>query len=291
MGKPTGGLLILALGLIGLGGVAYIRARSEPRPEAPKPPPKQVSDASCLADEMAARNSAATTETRPASASGVAPLVKGRLLLPWQERKKSSYAYEIIVFTADGRIELQKTFSNSDRFELAGLTAGRKAIVFYPLLENLSFPYQVVDVPAQGEIEVVLRPKVPFLLAGRVVDANGGGVGGVTVVAHEQTPMSQELYIQGRPDEAASVEKTSDPVVSPVAPAIEDIVSTYVKIDPKAGRLSRGVTTDAKGHFNLPVTSATDAVTLTVTKGKWQVLKEEIVLPGSGAARIVVPNQ
>jgi hypothetical protein len=53
----------------------------------------------------------------------------------------------------------------------------------------------------------------------------------------------------------------------------------------------RGVTTDAKGHFNLPVTSATDAVSLTVTKGKGQVLKEEMVLPGAGPARIVVPNQ
>jgi hypothetical protein len=290
VGKLTGGLSILALGLIGLGGVAFIRARGDSaHPEAPRPAPKKLSDASCLTDEIATRGPTPPIETRTAIFAG--PVVKGRLLLPWQERKKSSYAYEIYVFTADGRIETQKSFSNTDRFELPGLTAGRKAVLFYPLLENLSFPYQVVDVPEQGEIEVVLRPRVPFLLSGRVVDANGAGVGGVTVVANEMMSLPQDLYLAEKPGEAVSVEKISDPIVSPVAPAVEDIVSTYVKIDPRAGRLSRGVTTDAKGHFNLPVTSATDAVALTVTRGRSQVLKEEMVLPGAGPVRIVVPNQ
>jgi hypothetical protein len=170
------------------------------------------------------------------------------------------------------------------------LTPGRKAILFYPLLENLTFPYQVVDVPAAGTVEVALRPRVPYLLSGRVVDANGAGVGGVMVIAQEILQLPSELYPQGKPAEAAMIEKTSDPVVSPVAPALEDIVSTYVRIDPLAGRFSRGVTTDAKGHFALPVSSPTDPVPLTISRSKSEVLKEETVLPGAAPARIVVPT-
>ncbi|HLY11511.1 MAG TPA: hypothetical protein VKW04_19570, partial [Planctomycetota bacterium] len=174
--------------------------------------------------------------------------------------------------------------------ELSGLAPGRKSILFYPLLENLGFPYQIVDVPPNGVVEVVLRPRVPFLLSGRVVDANGSGVGGVMVIAQESIQLPNELYVQERPSEATIVEKTSEPVVNPAAPAVEDIVTTYVRIDPLAGRLSRGATTDARGHFSLPVTSATDPVPLTISKGRVTVLKEETVLPNGGAVRIVVPT-
>ncbi|HLY73213.1 MAG TPA: hypothetical protein VKU80_03775, partial [Planctomycetota bacterium] len=72
---------------------------------------------------------------------------------------------------------------------------------------------------------------------------------------------------------------------------VEDIVSTYVHIDPVAGKLSRGVTADAKGHFRLPVTSPVDPVPLTILRGKSDVLIEETVLPGSGPVRVIVPNQ
>ncbi len=288
MRKWTWGLIPLAVVF------GFAAGRATRTPSAPPRPPaaeKPVSDASCLVDEIATRGK--TPPLPPAASPAVvasSSRLRGKLQLPWLERKKSSYAYAIYVFTAEGKVEGGQQFTNSDRFEL-DLPPGRKAVMFYPLLENLSFPWQVVDLPDQGEIEVLLRPKVPFLLTGRVVDANGAGVGGVMIVAHESIPLPQELYVKAVPDEAAVVEKTSDPVVNPVAPAIEQIVSTYVKIDPKAGRLSRGVTTDAKGHFNLPVSSATDPVSLTVQRLKGDVLKEETVLPGAGAARIVVPNQ
>jgi len=252
---------------------------------------KPLSDASCLADERASRGSFMTPETKPVDASSPAGRVKGRVLLPWQERKKTTYAYALYAFSPDGKVEGPKNVVNTDQFEWIGLTPGRKAILFYPLLENLSFPYQILEVPASGAVEMVLRPAIPFLLSGRVVDANGRGVGGVMVIAHEIIQLANDLYLQGRPAEAAVVEKTSDPVISPAAPAIEDIVSTYVRIDPLAGKLSRGVTTDAKGHFALPVASPSDPVSLTINRGKGDVLKEETVLPGGGAVRIVVPTQ
>lgn len=288
MRKWTWGLIPLA---IVLGFAAGRVTKSPSTPPAPAAPDKPASDASCLVDEMAARGKTPPLPPPTVTVAGAPSAhLRGRLQLPWQERKKSSYAYAIYAFTADGKLEGGKQFTNSDRFEL-DLTPGRKAVLFYPLLENLSFPYQVIELPEKGDVEVLLRPRVPFLLNGRVVDANGAGVGGVTVVAHETIPLPQELYMAGKPAEAAVLEKTSDPVVSPTAPAVEDIVSTYVRVDPLSGRLSRGVTTDAKGHFNLPVTSATDPVPLTVQRSRSEVLKEETVLPGAGPVRVIVPNQ
>jgi len=285
--KWTWGLLPLAI-VLGFAAGRYTQPPAAPPAAAsPQQPP---SDASCLVDEVATRGKTPPLPPPATAVASTSSRLRGRLQLPWQERKKSSYAYAIYAFTADGKVEGGKQFTNTDRFELE-LGPGRKAVMFYPLLENLSFPFQVVEVPERGEVEVLLRPRVPYLLSGRVVDANGAGVGGVTVVAHETIALPQELYLQGRPAEAAVVEKSSDPVVSPAGPAVEDIVSTYVRIDPLAGRLSRGVTTDAKGHFNLPVTSASDPVPLTVQRGKVEVLKEETVLPGAAPLRIVVPNQ
>jgi len=293
VGKLTWGVSIAAAGAIALGSLAFIRARNSApsdRPPASTSPDRKLSDASCLADERASRSSFVAP---PAAAAEPAPagVLRGRLQLPWQERKKSFYSYAIYAFTVDGRLEGPKTFTNTDRFELSGLTPGRKAIVFYGLMENLTFPFQIVDLPEKGDVDVVLRPRIPYLLQGRVVDANGAGVGGVYVIAHETMTLPQELYIQGLPAQAAGVEKTSEPVVSPAAPLPEDIVSTYVRIDPLAGRIERGVTTDARGQFHLPVTSPTDPVSVSVERSRSDVLKRETVLPGAAAVRIVVPNQ
>jgi hypothetical protein len=289
----TWGIAIAAAAILSLTAVAVVRARKDPAPDpAPaRPSTPKILDSSCLAEEKMSRAGWVSQESKREEAASPAGTVHGHVVLPWQERKKSSYAYAIYAFTAEGKIEGPRNFTNTDQFELTGLSPGRKAILFYPLMENLTFPYQVVDVPAKGTIEVSLRPRVPYLLSGRVVDANGAGVGGVMVIAQETTQIPYELYQSGRPAEAMIVEKTSEPVISPTAPAIEDIVSTYVRIDPLAGRLSRGVTTDAKGHFHLPVTSATDPVPLTISRGTSTVLKEETVLPGAAAVRIVVPTQ
>jgi hypothetical protein len=293
VGKLTWGIVIAAAAALSLTAVALVRVGKEP-PADPQPArssEKLHSDSSCIADELASRSRMMTKEPPPPPAAPAGGVVKGHVTLPWQERKKPSYAYAIYAFTTDGKIEGPKTFANTDQFELPGLTAGRKAILFYPLLENLSFPYQVVEVPSAGTVEVTLRPRVPFLLSGRVVDANGAAVGGVMVVAQETLPLPSELYQQGRPAEAAVVEKTSEPVVNPAAPPVEEIVSTYVRIDPLSGHLARGVTTDARGHFSLPVSSPTDPVPLVLRRGPSDVLKEETVLPSAGGIRIVVPTQ
>jgi len=290
--NKTWALSVLAAGLLGLAAGWFLRSTRDPgMPPPASPEPKKVSDASCLADEMAARAKWLAKEGAPAETPPAAGRVRGRLTLPWQERKKSSYAYAIYAFTADGKVEGPRNFTNTDRFEIADGAAGRKAILFYPLLENLTFPYQVVDVPAAGEVEVALRPRIPYLLSGRVVDANGSGVGGVTVIVHETIGLPGDLYLAGRPATAAVVERSSEAAVSPAAPAMEDIVNTYVKIDPLAGRLSHGVTTDTKGQFRLPVTSPTDPVPVSIVRSPSEVLKEETVLPGSGELRLVVPNQ
>lgn len=293
MGNRAWGIAVLAAGLIGLGAGWFLRSRQVPA-AAPTPPASEamkISDASCLADEMATRGAFLTKPATPVDPAAPAGRIRGRLTLPWQERKKTSYAYAVYAFGADGRVEGPKNFTNTDRFELTGLAPGRKAVLFYPLLENLTFPYQVVEVPAAGEVEVTLRPRVPYLLSGRVVDANGAGVGGVTVIVHETVPLPAELYLAGRPSQASGVERTNEATVTPSGPAIEDIVNTYVKIDPLAGRISRGVTADTRGHFRLPVTSATDAVPLSIVRGAGELLKEETVLPGGADLRIVVPNQ
>jgi len=289
--KLTWGIVILAAGTITLTGVILLRRPSAGPPLAPPPAPKKLSEASCLADERASRGSFMTPEPKASPDASPSGRVKGTISLPSQERKKSSYAYAVYAFSADGKLEGPVNFANTDQFELTGLVPGRKAILFYPLLENLSFPYQVVDVPPSGGAEVSLRPTVPFLLSGRVVDANGRGVGGVLVVARESIQLPGELYLQGRPPEAAAVEKLSEPVVNPASPPTPEIASTYVRIDPWAGTLSRGVTTDAKGHFGLPISSPTDPVPLSIRRGKSEVLIEETVLPGSGPVRILIPNQ
>jgi hypothetical protein len=293
VGKLTWGIVVATVAVLSLTAVALVRVRRSPvaEPQPSRAPEKRPSDASCLADELASRGRWMNQDPKGPEAARAGGLVKGRIALPWQERRKSSYAYAIYAFTDDGKVEGPKTFTNTDQFELPGLTPGRKAILFYPLLENLTFPYQIVEVPAGGTVEVALRPRVPYLLSGRVVDANGAGVGGVMVIAQETLQLPNELYVRERPAEAASVEKTSEPVVSPVTPAPEDIVSTYVRIDPLAGRFSRGVMTDAKGHFALPVTSPTDPVPLTISRGATSVLKEETVLPSAAGLRIVVPTQ
>ncbi|HEV3029278.1 MAG TPA: hypothetical protein VG457_16990 [Planctomycetota bacterium] len=292
MGKLTWGIVILAAGTITLAAVILLRSPGAVRQPTPPPATKALSDSCCLAEERASRGSFMAPEPpkapQAATASG---LVKGKLSLPWQERKKLSYAYAIYAFTSEGKLEGPYNFANTDQFELAGLVPGRTAILFYPLLEDLSFPYQVVDVLSSGPVEISLRPTVPYLLSGRVVDANGRGVGGVLVVARETMQLPGELYVQGRPAEAAVVEKLSEPVVNPASPPSPEIASTYVRIDPLAGTLSRGVTTDAKGHFGLPVSSPTDPVPITIRRGKSDVLIEETVLPGSGPVRILVPNQ
>ena len=164
---------------------------------------------------------------------------------------------------------------------MPSVSPGRKALLFYPTLEGLTCAWQVVLVPEHGDVDVVLKPQLAALVSGRVVDANGAGVGGVTVSSQEPLTLSQELYLQGKPVSAEGVERTATPETTPVT----------VRIDPLAARITRSVTSDARGHFILPTSSATDPLSLAILRGKTDVLKEETVLPANGPVRIVVPNQ
>ncbi|HLY08410.1 MAG TPA: hypothetical protein VKW04_03785, partial [Planctomycetota bacterium] len=107
MGKGSWGIVIAAVAAVSLTAVAVVRVRkgpaedSSPRPQTPTKP----SDSSCLADEKASRGAWMAPETKPADPPQTVGGVRGRVLLPLQERKKSSYAYAIYAFTADGKIE------------------------------------------------------------------------------------------------------------------------------------------------------------------------------------------
>jgi hypothetical protein len=285
--KLTWGIGIALAGILALTSVALLRSRrAVEAPPTPRPSDKRLSDSSCIADEMASRAAHLTPEVRPADPVATSARLRGRVLLPWPEKKKSEYAYAIYVVTAEGKVEGPTTFVNTDRFELPSVTAGRRAVLFCPVVENLTFAFQVLTVPERGDVDVSLKPQLTYLLAGRVVDANGAGVGGLTIITQEALTFPSELYLQGRPETAAVVERTIQ-----TTPGVQEATPITVVIDPLKGLLSRSVTADSRGHFGMPLASPTDPVSLSIRRGRTEVLKEETVLPSGGAVRIVVPNQ
>jgi hypothetical protein len=194
------------------------------------------------------------------------------------------FSYQVYVLDAEGRLEGPRPFANSDRFELAGQSPGRKAVFFFSPTELLTCPYQVATVPEGGECQVVLRPKACLSLEGKVVDANGMPIGGVTVTATETIPLPQELYLEGKPATIAGIEAT-------VGAERSDVPSWTLKLEPGEGRVSRSAITDARGKFSVPVSSTENPVPLAVSRGSAQVIKEEVVIPSSEPVRIIVPNQ
>lgn len=288
MPKLTWGIGIALAGVLALASVALLRSRrsADAPSTAPRSGDKPMSDASCLADERASRAAHLVPETKPAAPPAAAARLRGRILLPWPEKKKSEYSYAIYVFTPEGKIEGPTLFVNTDRFDLPSVSPGRRAVVFCPVVENLGFASHVVVVPEQGDVDVSVKPQLTYLLAGRVVDANGAGVGGVTITVQEPLTFPAELYLQGRPTSADVVERTMQ-----TAPGVQDPTPTTVVLDPLKGLISRSVTADSRGNFGVALASPTDPVSLSIRRGKTDVLKEETVLPSGGAVRIVVPNQ
>ncbi len=284
MPKWTWGIGIALAGVIALTAVAIARPKREvdgPTSPSGKSSGKPMLDSCCLADELASRASHVAPSVKPVEVAAVAVRLRGRVLLPWPERKKSEYSYVIYLFTPEGKVEGVSTFNNRELFELPNVTPGRKAVLFYPTIETLTIASQVVVVPERGDSDVTLKPQLATLLAGRVVDANGAGVGGVTVSSQEALSFPQELYLQGKPATAAGVERTG----------AQDTSSVAVHIDPLAAKVTRSVLSDSRGHFSLPISSRNDPVPLTILRGKTELLKEETVLPANGPVRIVVPNQ
>lgn len=285
--KRTWGIAIGLAGAVALTSFAMLRPRREV--EAPPPPGRpadpRMSDASCLVDERASRAAHLAAESKVAGPVAAAVRLRGRVLLPWPEKKKSEYSYSIYLFAPDGKVEGPLTFVNTDRFELPSVSPGRRAVLFCPVFENLTVASQVIVVPEQGDLDVTLKPQLTFLLAGRIVDANGAGVGGSYVTIHEPLTLSTELYLQGKPASAATVERTMQS-----APGVQDVAPTTILIDPLKGVLTRIVRADSRGHFALPLASPTDPVSLSLGRSRTESLKEETVLPGAGGVRIVVPT-
>jgi hypothetical protein len=286
--KLTWGIGIALSGVLALTTVALLRSR---RPaDAPQVAPRsnepRMSDASCLSDEKASRAAHLVPETRPPESVATTARLRGRVLLPWLEKKKSEYSYAISLLTPEGKVEGTSLFVNTDRFEFPSVHPGRRAVLFCPVVENLTFASQVVVVPERGDVDVIIKPQLTYLLAGRVVDANGAGVGGLTITVKEPLTFPAELYLQGRPATAEVVERTMQ-----TAPGVQDPTPTTVLIDPLKGLISRNVTADSRGHFGVALASPTDPVSLLIRRGKTEVIKEETVLPSGGAVRIVVPNQ
>jgi hypothetical protein len=286
--KLTWGIGIALAGVLALTSVALLRSRRlpSPPPAAPRSSTPPTSDASCLADEMASRAAHLVPEKKSAEPAGSGARLHGRVLLPWPEKKKSEYSYAVYILTPEGKVEAQSLFVNTDRFDFPSVSPGRRALLFCPVVENLTFASQVVVVPERGDVDVSVKPQLTFLLAGRVVDANGAGVGGLTILVQEPLTFPSELYLQGRPAAAEVVERTVQ-----TSPGVQEATPTTVVIDPLKGLLSRSVTADSRGHFGVPLASPTDPVSLSIRRGKTEVLKEETVLPANGPARIVVPNQ
>jgi len=286
--KLTWGIGIALAGVLALTSLALLRSRrlADLPPTAPRSSAPAISDASCLADEKASRAAHLVPETRPAEPAGPGARLRGRVLLPWLEKKKSEYSYAVYILTAEGKVEGQSLFVNTDRFDFPSISPGRRAVLFCPVVENLTFASQVVVVPERGDVDVSVKPQLSYLLAGRIVDANGAGVGGLTIVVQETLTFPAELYLQGRPVTAEVVERTVQ-----TTPGVQDVTPTTVVIDPLKGLISRSVTADSRGHFGLPLASPTDPVSLSIRRGKTEVLKEETVLPSGGAVRIVVPTQ
>jgi len=286
--KLTWGIGIALAGALALTSVALLRSL---RPSvSPPPPPRsgepRTSDASCLSDEKASRAAHLVPETKPAEPAAAAARLRGRVLLPWLEKKRSEYSYAIYLLTPEGKVEGPWMFVNTDRFELPSVGPARRAVLFCPVVENLTFASQVVVVPERGDVDVSIKPQLSTLLAGRVVDANGVGVGGLTITVQEPLTFPSELYVQGRPAAAEVLERT---MLS--ALGVQDPTPTTVLIDPLKGLILRRVTADARGHFGVALASATDPVSLSIVRGKAEVIKEETVLPSGGGVRIVVPNQ
>ena len=101
-------------------------------------------------------------------------------------------------------------------------------------------------------------------MKGKVVDANGASVGGVTVTVNESIPLPQELYLQGKPGGDASV-TVAFTLPNPQNPT--ELPGGTLVIDPVGGSIARSMITDAQGRFSLPVSSDTLPVSLSITRG------------------------
>ncbi len=290
-------LSIALAGLLALSALVALRL-FRPDPSRPSSPPGSVGappgpGATGLRPPAASDPAPAPPSPPSAAAANRPGQIVGRVALPFAPRSRRTFSYQIYVLGEDGKTDGPKTIANSERFEIGDLTPGRKAVVFFAPLEELTCVYQVVTVPDAGAVELRLQPVLVATLRGKVVDANGQGVGGVTVTATEIVPLPQELYLRGKP--AGDVSLTASfTFPSPSNPAVQNPAELPVgtlRIDPVQGKITRSLMTDALGRFLLPATSDVVPVPLTVSRGSNEVLKEETVLPSSGFARIVVPVQ
>jgi len=219
--------------------------------------------------------------------------VLGRVRFADAERPPRRFSYQIYLFGADGTLDGPKTFANSDRFELPGLSPGRKAVLFFSPTESLTCPYQVVVVPEGEDAQAELAPRKCRPLEGKLVDASGGAIGGLYVTASETVGLPQELYLEGKPASVARLEISVGPggTTGPIEESPSEVPSQILRVHPDEGRVSRATIAGAQGRFSVPLSSFEVPVRLTVSRGPSEVIREEVVVPSVGAARIILPNQ
>jgi hypothetical protein len=217
--------------------------------------------------------------------------LRGSVIFPRAVGRQRSFSYQIYIFGADGTSDGPRPVANSDRFELADLPAGRKAVLFFSPSGFLTCPYQIVEIPEGGEAEVILRPQACHVLEGKVVAADGTPVGGVFVTATEIVPLPLELYPGGKPAFIAGLESTlgSSGGTRPAGANPAEVPVGVFKVSPGDGLISRGAITDALGRFSVPLSTDEVPVPLSVSRLTGGVLKEEVVVPKAGFARLIVP--
>jgi hypothetical protein len=215
------------------------------------------------------------------------------VVFPDADRSTKQFSYQIYLFGADGTLDGPRTIANTARFELSGVTPGRKAVFFLSPTELLTCPYQIAVVPEDGEAQVELVPRKCHALEGKLVDANGSPVGGLYVTAIEIVTLPQELYLQGKPVSVSRLEiaVTGTGRTVPIAENPPEIPVQILKIHPDEGRVSRGTIASSQGKFSIPLSSLETAVPLAVSRGPFELLKEEVVAPSTGPARIILPIQ
>jgi hypothetical protein len=295
--------LTLALGIVVLAvlsGVLYERSRrGSPTvnpPVAAESPASRPAPGSEATPGRARAALPAESPTPPAAAPGErrrTGRILGRVLLPDPDRSSKHFSYQIYFFGADGTLDGPRTFANNDRFELTSVPPGRKAVFFFSPTEILTCPYQIAVVPEGGDAEVELAPKKCRVLEGKLVDANSGPMGGLYVLASETIGLPQELYLEGKPASVArlDLEVTAAGATLSIEENPSVIPAQILKIHPEEGLVLRGTIASPQGKFSVPLSTLEVPVRLSVSRGPSEVIREEVVVPSLGPARIILPNQ
>lgn len=282
----VGVLLLLVLLLVRLNV-----PRPESKPTSSPAPSNEVPAAPLTAHAKQGEQPVTPQGIEPASPKRIARPGKilGSIVLP---EKREAYTYRIYVFSQEGKLERYNMFSCESQFEVANLSPGMKAVVLYSIEGDFTSTHQITTVPEGGESHVVLLPGIPSLLKGTVVNSQGQPLEGVIVATTEQLTLPDALFPNGKPKRSQSISHYSgSSQFSDRSPTVKKNAKGFSDIDPIGGKVSRGVATDSKGEFSLPLSSAQTVVHLRVFRDLGSNLAEGDFLPSQAPIRIVVTRE